>query len=457
MLVGLALIAAVAVSLATGLVDPASSAPAGPSQQEAEQSMDGVLTDENDQPIQGATITVTDDAGNEVASVETDAEGFWMVALPQPGMYTVTLDVDTLPEGVQLSDPNKATQDFNISRGRRQIIRFPIGEPAPTTTQPQRGDEAAEEEDEDVEVAGTEEAAEAPPGTNRLLQGALNGVKFGLIIAMTAIGLSLIYGTTGLVNLGHGDLVTLGAILAWYFNTTGPRLNLIWAALVVIPLVGAVGAVLERGLWRPLRGRKVGLLQMLVISIGVGLAIRHVLLIFFGGRSRPYIEFNIQERLRLGPVAITPRDLIIIGLSIFLLVVVATMLQRTRMGKAMRAVADNPELAEASGIHVQGVIMVVWVMGAALAATGGIFLGSIETVNWLMGFQLLLLMFAGVILGGLGTAYGALVGSMVVGLVVEISTVWVTAELKTVWGLAVLILVLLVRPQGILGIKERIG
>lgn len=444
-LLGIALIAGMAAVWATGLVDPAASAPA---QQEAAQSMDGAVENENDEPVEGVAITVESADGAFSETVETDANGDWMVGLPEPGMYVVTLDESTLPEGEQLSDPSDAMQEFNIREGRRQIINIDLGEPAPTTTAPQQ--------DEDVEVAGTQEASEVG-GVNRFAQGALNGVKFGLIIAMTAIGLSLIYGTTGLVNLGHGDLVTLGAILAWYFNTTGPNLNLIWAALVVIPLAGGVGAILEGGLWRPLRRRKVGLLQMLVISIGVGLAIRHVLLIFFGGRSRPYVDFNIQERLDLGPVAITPRDLIIIGLSIVLLVAVATMLQRTRMGKAVRAVSDNPELAEASGINVQGVIMVVWIMGAGLAATGGIFLGAIEQVNWLMGFQLLLLMFAGVILGGLGTAYGVLVGSMVVGLVVEISTVWVTAELKTVWGLAVLIIVLLIRPQGILGIKERIG
>lgn len=449
-MLGLALIAGVVAAWATGLVDPAASAPAAPTQQ-SEQSMDGAVENEADEPVEGVSITVENDAGTFSETVETDANGEWMVDLPEPGMYVLTLDESTLPEGEQLSDPADAMQEFNISAGRRQIINFDLGEPAPTTTAPE-----GEEQDEDIEVAGTQEVSEVG-GVNRLAQGALNGVKFGLIIAMTAIGLSLIYGTTGLVNIGHGDLVTLGAILAWYFNTTGPQLNLIWAALIVIPLTGGVGAILEGGLWRPLRRRKVGLLQMLVISIGVGLAIRHILLIFFGGRSRPYIDFNIQERLDLGPVAITPRDLIIIGLSIFVLVTLATMLQRTRMGKAMRAVSDNPELAEASGINVQGVIMVVWIMGAGLAATGGIFLGAIEQVQWLMGFQLLLLMFAGVILGGLGTAYGALVGSMVVGLVVEISTVWVTAELKTVWGLAVLIIVLLIRPQGILGIKERIG
>ncbi len=152
-----------------------------------------------------------------------------------------------------------------------------------------------------------------------------------------------------------------------------------------------------------------------------------------------------------------PRDLIGMGISIVVLVGVALFLQRTRMGKAMRAVADNRDLAESSGVDVDRVINMVWASGAGLAALGGILQGLSEQVSWQMGFQLLLLMFAGVTLGGLGTAYGALVGSMVVGVVVEMSTLVLPSEFKTVTALLILILILLVRPQGILGQAERIG
>jgi branched-chain amino acid transport system permease protein len=123
----------------------------------------------------------------------------------------------------------------------------------------------------------------------------------------------------------------------------------------------------------------------------------------------------------------------------------------------MRAVSDNVDLAESSGIDVKRVVLIVWVLGGALAALGGVFQGSVVTVEYLMGFRLLLLMFAGVILGGLGTAYGAMVGSLIVGLVVEISTVFFGSELKIAWALVVLIVVLLIRPQGILGRAERVG
>ena len=123
----------------------------------------------------------------------------------------------------------------------------------------------------------------------------------------------------------------------------------------------------------------------------------------------------------------------------------------------MRAVSDNVDLAESSGIDVAKVILFVWILGGALAAFGGVLQAATTSVNYLMGFQLLLLMFAGVILGGLGTAYGAMVGSLVVGLTTEVSTVWLSAELKYVWALAVLIIVLLFKPEGILGAKQRIG
>jgi branched-chain amino acid transport system permease protein len=144
-------------------------------------------------------------------------------------------------------------------------------------------------------------------------------------------------------------------------------------------------------------------------------------------------------------------------ISVIALVGVALFLQRTKTGKAMRAVADNRDLAESSGINVARVITFVWAAGAGLAALGGILQGLSEQVSWQMGFQLLLLMFAGVTLGGLGTAFGALVGSMVVGMVMEVSTLWIPSEFKTVTALAILIVILVFRPQGILGQAERVG
>jgi branched-chain amino acid transport system permease protein len=153
----------------------------------------------------------------------------------------------------------------------------------------------------------------------------------------------------------------------------------------------------------------------------------------------------------------TGADLTSVVISIVVLVLVALMLQRTKIGKAMRAVSDNRDLAASSGIDVNRVILVVWMMGGALAALGGVLLGLSDQVQWDMGFRLLLLMFAGVTLGGLGTAYGALIGSLVVGVFVQMSTLVVPNDVKYVGGLLLLIVILVIRPQGILGSRVRVG
>ncbi len=388
----------------------------------------GTLRNE-DGPVTGAVVVAADAQGNRVGEATTGPDGRWRIPLPTQGTYRITLRTDTLPQGAQLSDPDRHTLEVQVSPGEQRGLVFPLAR---------------------REAASTRVLGQLP-------QVLLNGVKFGLIIAMTAIGLSLIFGTTGLINFAHGELVTFGAIMAWYLNVQGPTLQLIPAAVLATIIGGVLGGALERGLFGPLRARRVGLFQLLVITIGLALVIRHVLLIFFGGRSAPYADYAIQRVLTLGRVAVTPRDAVVMLLSLVVLVGVATLLQRTRMGTAMRAVADDRDLAEASGIDVRRVIVVVWVLGGALAAIGGIFLGLVETVNYLMGFRLLLLMFAGVILGGLGTAYGAMVGSFVIGIITEVSTIWFVPELKFVWALGVLVLVLLVKPQGILGRAERIG
>ena len=146
-----------------------------------------------------------------------------------------------------------------------------------------------------------------------------------------------------------------------------------------------------------------------------------------------------------------------IAICVVVLLTVAFILQRTRLCTSLRAVADEKDLAEASGIDVDRVILSTWVMCGALAALAGVLLGLTDGLSWDMGFRLLLLMFAAVILGGLGTAYGPIVGGLIIGMVSEMSTYWISPKYRTGVALAVLILAILIRPQGILGRKERIG
>ncbi len=391
------------------------------------ESIGGRLVAEGD-GVAGVDISVATEDGEPIGVATTDDDGEWSVDLPEEGTYLVTLDPATLPEGVELRNPERQELEIRVSEGSSATALFALGE---------------REEVGNILL-------------QRLAQSTYNGVKFGLIIAMTAIGLSLIFGTTGLINFAHGDLVTLGAFLAYTFNVI-VGLHLIPAALIAIVLTAAFSGGIDAGLWRPLRRRGTGLIAMLVISIGLAFVIRHVILFFFGGSRRPYNDYTLQLAMQVGPIRVQPVELWVMGLSVLILVGVALMLTRTRLGKGMRAVADNRDLAESSGIDVQRVILSVWIMCGALTAVGGIFLGMIESVDYLMGFRLLLLMFAGVILGGLGTAYGAMLGSLIVGLVSEVSTVFFSSQLKLVWALGVLIIILLVRPQGLLGQKERIG
>jgi branched-chain amino acid transport system permease protein len=245
-------------------------------------------------------------------------------------------------------------------------------------------------------------------------------------------------------------------VIAWYINVEG-GVPLIPATIIAMIAGVGVGALNELGIWRPLRNRGTGLVAALVVSIGLSLALRYLILIIYGGRSNPYADYQSQRAVDYGFFNLTNRALFSIVISIVVLVLVALMLQRTKIGKAMRAVADNRDLAASSGINVNRVIMVVWMMGGSLAALGGVLLGLSDQVQWDMGFRLLLLMFAGVTLGGLGTAYGALVGSLVVGVFVQMSTLVIPDDMKYVGGLLLLIVILVIRPQGILGSRARVG
>jgi branched-chain amino acid transport system permease protein len=211
--------------------------------------------------------------------------------------------------------------------------------------------------------------------------------------------------------------------------------------------------------WRPLRKRGTGLTALMIISIGVSLSLQYAILYQFGDRSRSYDQFAVQtDGVQIGPVNLVPKDIITMVLCVLVLALVVLVLLKTRVGKAMRAVADNRDLASSSGINTDGVVTWVWVAAGALAALGGIFLGLGQTlVNWQMGQQQLLLMFAAVTLGGLGSAFGPIAGSIVLGVVIEVSTLFIAPELKTVGALVVMILILMVRPQGIFGRAERFG
>jgi len=389
----------------------------------------GTLRNVDGTLLVGVRVQALAASGQQVAATVSSTSGQWELTVPTPGQYTFRIDRQSLPRGVTVLQ-GEVVRD--VEPGTLSLVVFRFG----------------------AQRAGLQTSTSAAA-----LRVLVDGIRFGLVIAITGVGLSLIFGTTGLTNFAHGELVTIGAVLAWTLNVTF-GLQLIWATVLAIVGGGALGAATDLAIWRPMRRRRAGLVAQLVISIGLALALRYVVLIYFGGRSESFADYTNQVERNYGFISITDKDLATIVISLAVLVGVALLLQRTRIGKAMRAVSDNRDLAAASGIDVERVVLFVWILAGALAALGGVLFGLSElggTVQYEMGFSLLLLMFAGVILGGLGTAYGALVGCLIVGMLVEVSAQIIPVDLKYLGGLGVLIVILVIRPQGLLGSRARIG
>ena len=390
-----------------------------------------VIDGDERRPVEGVVIVVSAD-GSVLGEVSSDADGEWSVAVPGEGTYQVRLEVASLPPGVQLTDPERVQLDnVSVRAGQRKTVRFNLG-------------------------PGVAELLSPLEHFSNLI---ILGLRLGAIIALSSVGLSLLYSISGMFNFAHGDLVTMGAMLAYLFSTSpeGPGWNLVVAVLPTILVAGCIGGLMEFGLWRPLRRRQTGVVALTLVSIGLALIFRYLLLVIFKERPRPYRDFNVQESVEFLSFSTPPKNLFIIGITLLILGGGGLLLRYTRTGTAIRAVADNRDLAESSGIDVHHVFLVTWIVGTGLTALGGIFLGISETVEWDMGFKLLLLIFAGMVLGGIGTNFGAMVGGFVVGLLVEVSTYWIDVQFKTAIGLGVLVLMLLFRPQGLLGRRERIG
>lgn len=385
-------------------------------------------------PVAGAKVTATGAAGS--VSGTTGADGKATLSVPRQGDYEVVLDTSSLPDGVQANPESPTTISVSFSSGvtigtGAKTVKFFVG---------------------DVRRAEINRWELLP-------QTIVNGIKFSLIIAMCAIGLSLIYGATGLTNFAHGEIVTIGALVAFWLNQGGPEIHLLWAAPFGIAASALMAGAFERQIWRPLRRRGISLTSMMIISIGLAIGIRYVYLFFFGGRNRRYRQYVGDPEIDFGPFGVTPRDLGIMAISTVVVVGVSLFLMRARLGKAIRAVSDNPDLASATGINTNRIILTVWLIGGALAGMGGVMLGAATGIQWDMGNIILLLMFAAITVGGLGNPFGALVGAFVVGMFTELWT-WVfpnVVELKTLGALITLVVILLVRPQGFLGKKERIG
>jgi len=381
-------------------------------------------------PVEGVTVNVLKADGTPIGEAVTGKDGLCTISVPSRDDYVIELNLSTLPDGLTLIDAEKQKVAVN-----RDLF----------TTNTKR-----------VTFFTGESANAGASASERILQRLSDGIRLGLIIAMCSVGLSLVFGTTGLTNFAHGEMVTFGGLVAFYFNVI-LEIPILISGPVVILMGGLFGLLLNWGIFARLTKRGVTLLSQLVVTVGLSLMLRNIYLFQFGGRTKQLSSYSKQVNLEIGPIGITPRDLTTAILGVIILVSVALFLQRSRLGKAIRAVSDNVQLASATGIDTRKVIKIVWFAGGALAATGGIFRGLDEQVSFSMGSDLLFLMFAGITLGGLGSAFGALIGGFFIGIFVEMSSLYFPSELKVAPALFILIVMLVVRPQGLLGKSQRVG
>ncbi len=287
------------------------------------------------------------------------------------------------------------------------------------------------------------------------LQLLANGLVTGSVIAIAAVGVSVVYGILHLVNFAYGDFMAFGALATFAFN--GPLgVPLVAATVLGMLATALLSLVLDGVLWRPLRARRAGFMSLFLASIGLALVLRQALLLGYGPQPRQY-RVDPYAVYVLGSVRLSQAQLITILTAAAVIVAIGLFLARTTLGRTMRALADDRALAAIAGIDVGRVIALTWVLSGLLAGIAGVLAGLAQTTfepNF--GFQLLLPVFAAVVLGGIGSAYGALAGGLTLGIAMEVST-WpslhggVNPVYKPVVAFVVLAAALLVRPQGLFG------
>ncbi|MGH2962849.1 MAG: branched-chain amino acid ABC transporter permease [Solirubrobacterales bacterium] len=289
----------------------------------------------------------------------------------------------------------------------------------------------------------------AAKGFHDVAQTGLNGLSLGAIYALGAIGLTLVYAILRLVNFAHGDFLTFGAYMAYLINVTW-GMPVILGILFAMATTAVLGIFLERVMWGPMRARGAGVLQLILMSIGLALVIRYVIQYIWSTEIR-FLDVNVTDTVDFLGLRIGQTKLIVIVVGVVVLVAIGLMLRYTLLGKRMRALSDNLDLAETAGIDTSRVILWTWIFAGALAGLAGVMAAMTTDIRPELGFELLVIIFAAVVLGGIGDAFGALAAGLVLGVVIEWSTLVVDARWKTFIGFVILIIALVIRPQGIFG------
>ena len=273
------------------------------------------------------------------------------------------------------------------------------------------------------------------------------GLVTASVIALSTVALSLQYSVTDIPNFSHGEMMTVGAYTAYvvqHFTS-----NLIVAAVSAAITGAMVALVLNEALLKPFARSGAKRLVLFIVTIAFGLIVQNVLLLIFGGSNVAY-SLPPTPAQNVGPFVLTQRDQAVIALGVIAMVAIHLLLRYTKFGKAQRAVADSRTLARVAGINVDRIVLMTWLISGSLAGLAGFILGAtVGTLSPTLGYSFLLVIFAAAIVGGIGKPYGAMAGAVIIGLAMEISALFISADYKEVIAFLLLIVVLLVRPQGL--------
>ena len=298
------------------------------------------------------------------------------------------------------------------------------------------------------------------------------GIVLGSIISLGAIGISLVYGILNFANFAHGEFMAGGAYIALFLitgplawigvpDTTFGSLSFGWRLLIAFPIsmavVGGMAVFLDRVLYRKLRRKGAGRVMVAMSALGASFIIRMIILIIWGPDFLFYRPGVLRPALYLPMgIKIRPDQIVIVATVVILVIALHLFLRKTKMGKAMRATADNMDLALVSGINIERIIVLTWIIGGSLAAAAGILYAVDVQLHPALGWNFLLPLFAATILGSIGNIYGAFAGGLIIGIIQQLSTAFILPTYKPAVAFIIMIIILLIRPQGIFGKRGRL-
>ncbi len=297
-----------------------------------------------------------------------------------------------------------------------------------------------------------------------IIQQLINGLFLGSVYALMALGYTMVYGIINLINFAHGEIYMIGSFIGYFLINAFNNYNVLpngWGFFVamILSMVASafLGMVIEFLAYRPLR--KSARISVLITAIGVSYFLQNIMIYFFSADSRSFPQSITRKAYNLGFITVSNIQLLILGISLLLIVLLQIVIQKTRMGKAMRAVSVDSDAAQLMGINVNKTISFTFALGSALAAAGGMLIGLYyNSINPMMGYAPGLKSFVAAVLGGIGVIPGAALGGFAIGLIETMSTALGFSEYKDALVYVVLILILLIRPAGILGknVKEKV-